>query len=518
MSKVRSVVITAIVVIAILVAAVFGVASFNVGVAQRYNSIAAEIALGSDYTGYVGTTIYPEGVISQSSYDALEGEDKSSYQAHGSVYVSLEESGYETLEALAGDVAGDAAILAARMGDRGLSDYTVSVRDDLTIAVAVPSGFSYAAYKGDGQTNRSNALTYAANTLGTLISDGELTLRTSDASITIESGDDDDSTSTTYDTTRFEDEYSNEDVLGDGSVTYPFVSANEDATEYFSSVSAFTFGGSHVLSFSLTSYGRERINYISTLAASSESQTIYVCVGNVRVLAITCTSTIDSDVMQFSMETQSASRDAATLLNSVIHGGTLALAYNDVSTVAPVSAAGGENAALMAFIACIAVLVALCVAAVVKYKKLGGVLSMSLVILALVMLYALFILNVLVTLEVLITCAAVLVLFAAANLVVLNEVRAQCKTGKTIQAAIKAAYKRTLLTVVDIHVVILAAAIFIAAIAPGAAAGCGVILVVGAIASYVLYWFTRLMWHVCSAPARNKFAFGGFKREVYGDD
>ena len=50
MSKVKSAIITAIVVIAIVVAAVFGVASFNVGAIQRYNSIAASISLGSDYS------------------------------------------------------------------------------------------------------------------------------------------------------------------------------------------------------------------------------------------------------------------------------------------------------------------------------------------------------------------------------------------------------------------------------------------------------------------------------------
>ena len=61
-------------------------------------------------------------------------------------------------------------------------------------------------------------------------------------------------------------------------------------------------------------------------------------------------------------------------------------------------------------------------------------------------------------------------------------------------------------------------AILMAAVCQGAAAACGLILVVGTLVSYVLYWFTRFMWYVLSSPQRNKFAFGGFKREVYGDD
>ena len=514
MSKVKSAIITAIVVIAIVVAAVFGVASFNVGAIQRYNSIAASISLGSDYSGYVYTTIYPEGVLSQSEYNALSEEDKSSYEQMGGVYFSAENSDYDDFESLSAAVASDARKISQRLGDRGLSDYYVSVVDGAAITVGVPSGYSYAAYKGNDSSGRSTALSTAGSTLGYLLADGELTLRTTDSSITL--GEDD--SSTTVDMTRYADEYTDADILGDGSQTYSFTTANEDITEYFSSVSSYTFGGSHVLSFSLTQTGRQRINDISTLAASSESQVIYVCVGDTNMLAITCTSAIDSDTMQFSMNTADMASDVSATLNSVINGGTLSVDYQDLGSALSSTATGGENAALMAFIACIIVLAALCVAAVIKYKKLGGVFSMSFVILALVLLYAIYILGIQVTFPVIATCIGIMLLFAVTNLIVLGEVRAQCKTGKTMQAAVKAGYKRTLLGIIDIHVVVLVAAILIAAVASGAAAACGLTLVVGAIASYVLYWFTRLMWHVCSAPQRNKFAFGGFKREVYGDE
>lgn len=514
MSKVKSAIITAIVVIAIVVAAVFGVASLNVSATQRYNSIAASIPLGSDYTGYVFTTIYPEGVITQSEFNALSDEDKASYVAEGDLYFSEEESGNKTLEEIKEAVSADAAIISQRLSERGLTDYYVSVRDGISIVAGVPSGYTYAAYKGDSSTDRSNALTLSANTLGYLLADGELTLRTSDASITL--GDDD--TSATVDMTQNADEYTDADILGDGSATYPFIGPTEDFTQYFSSVTSYTFGGTHVLSFSLTEEGREKMREISSTAAYSDSQAIYMCIGDTQVLSITSSSTIDSDTMQFSMSDASVAGDTATVLNSVVSGGTLSADYRSIDTVLSSTAAGGENAALLAFIGCVVVLAALCVAAIIKYKKLGGVLSLSFIILALVMLYALYILSVQVTLEVLITCLGVLVLFAATNLFVLNEVRAQCKTGKTMQAAIKAAYKRTLMGIIDIHVIILVAAILLASVAVGAAAACGLILVVGTIASYVLYWFTRFMWHTCSAPQRNKFAFGGFKREVYGDD
>ena len=518
MSKVKSAIITSLVVIAIIVAAVFGVASYNIGAAGRYNSIAANIPLGSEFTGYVYTTAYPEGVIPADRYVALTEEEQSSYEAHGGLYVNLGDSGYDTVEELESAVAGDAKIISSRFAARGLADYSVTVTDGLAITAAVPSGLTYAAYTGNSSVDRSNALNAASTTLGYLLADGELTLRTSDASITLGSDDEDDSSGSAVDMTRFEDEYTDADVLGDGSKTYSFVSVNEDVTEYFNSVSSFTFGGAHVVNFSLTQTGRERINYISTLAASSSSQTIYVCVGSTRLLAITCTSTIDSDTLQFTMETASAASDVATALNSVVNGGKLSADYADIESALATSAAGGDLAAVLALVSFVVVLLVLCVCAAIKYKKLGGVLSMSLAILSLVLLYALFILGIQVSYSVVATCGLVLVLFAAANLVVLGEVRAQCAKGKTMQAAVKDAYKRTLLPVLDIHIVILVLAIFVASVTHGAVAASGLILVVGAIASYAIYWFTRLMWFVLSAPQRNKFAFGGFKREVYGDD
>ncbi len=532
MSKVKSAIISAIVAIAIVVAAVFGVVSFNTGETERYNSIASQISLGSDFTGYVYTTIYPEGVISQSDYNYLvmddgekeEGEDSDAeqYTQYGGVYYNPDEIDYDSVEELAEAVAADAEVLASRFDERGLSDFIVSVRDGITILVGVPSGYSYAEYTGNDTTGLSEAESLSASTIAYLICDGELTLRTSDTSITLESDDEDEDededSGSTYDVTRFEDEYTDCDILGDGSKTYPFVSPNEDAADYFSSVTTYTFGGTHVLNFNLTEYGQERIHYISTLAASSDSQTIYVCVGDVQILSISCTSTIDSDVMQFSVTSQSVARDTATILNSVVNGNALSVTYQSVPDVLSSTATGGESAALMAFIACVALLVIFCAAAVIRYRKLGWVLTMSLFILALGLLYSLYLLEIQVTLAVLAVCAAVVVLFAVANLVVFAEVRSQCKTGKTMQAAVKAGYKRTLLGVLDIHIVILVAAILLAAVADGTVAACGLILVVGAIASYALYWFTRLMWHVCSAPCRDKFAFGGFKREVYGDE
>lgn len=515
MSKVKSAIITSLVVIAIIVAAFFGTISFNVSATQRYNSIAASISLGSDFTGYATRTLYPEGVVSADEYAYLTADEQSGYEKQGAVYVNLSETGYDSLAELSSAVSKDAQVLAGRFADRKLSDFSVSVQDGVTIKVSVPTNYSYAAYAGDDTNSRSEYLSVATSTISFLTSDGEMTLRTPDASITVA---DEDGNESTINMTYNEDEYTDVDILGDGSKTYSFVSANENVADYFSSVTGYTFGGNHVLHFNLTEYGRERMRYVTTLAASSDSNAIYLCIGDTLILSITATSTMDSDTMEFALSTSDMVSDAAVTLNSVVNDGVLSVKYSDDGAIYSSSASAGELSALMALIACIVVVVAFAVAAIIKYKRLGGIVAMNGFVFALVMLYALYLLSIQVTFAVIATCFAALIIFGAANLAVFSEVRAQCKTGKTMQSAIKTAYRKTLFGIMDMHIILLVAAIILASVAAGEAAACGLILVIGTIASYALYWFTRLMWHVLSAPRRDKFAFGGFKREVYGDD
>ena len=51
----------------------------------------------------------------------------------------------------------------------------------------------------------------------------------------------------------------------------------------------------------------------------------------------------------------------------------------------------------------------------------------------------------------------------------------------------------------------------------GALSGCGMILLIGTLASYILHWFTRFMWYATMSPARDKYKFCGFSREAFDD-
>lgn len=512
MSKVKSAIITSLTVIVILVALVFGTVSFKASNTKRYNSVASSITLGSDFSGNAYATLYPEGVISAEEYGYLEeGEDKDAYVAVGGVYVDSGKFDESARADLAAAVASDAEIISERLSERGLSSFSVSVEDGVTIKVSVPTNYSYAAYKGNNSSTRSEALSAATSALNYITADGRVTLRSSDLTITTS-----DDSSTTH--RNREDEYTDTALTSSGAKTYALTKVTENVNDFFKSITSFTVGSTSAISLNLTETGRERMREITTLVASSSSQVLYVYLGETLMLSVTCDSTINSDKLQFTASDAQLAQNTAIALNSAVHGRELSVKYNDIDSVLSSTATAGDNAALLVFIASIVLVVAFMVAAVIRYKKLGAVASLMIAIFALAMLYSFYLVGIQVTFAVLLTAFAGLILFCATNFIVFEEVRAQCKKGRTIQAAIKTAYKRTIMTVADIHIVLMVASIILAFVGVGEVAACGLISVIAVLSSYVLYWFTRFMWYVCSSPVKNKFAFGGFKREVYGDD
>jgi preprotein translocase subunit SecD len=221
--------------------------------------------------------------------------------------------------------------------------------------------------------------------------------------------------------------------------------------------------------------------------------------------------------MQFQSDSSETAQNTAIALTSAIKGCALTVDYQDIDDVITTSALAGDNAALFAIIAVLVILVAFIVFFIVKYKTLGVTASLMSVAFALVMVYTLYLLEIPVTFVSLLVAVIGLCLLSLTNIIVFEEVRSQTSVGKTMQASVKAAYKQTLWTVIDIHIVLFIIGVFLAAVSVGEVAACGLVVVISAIASYVLYWFTRLMWYVMASPAKDKFKFGGYKRVVYDD-
>lgn len=527
MGKTKSIVITVLLALVMAVAAFFAVVSFDVGVSKRYNSIISNVSLGADYTGYAYTTVCPEGVITASEYGGLvdsytNAEDKSDltdpatvYEQYGNFYVNTED--YTDVNELKASVASDAKVLNARFGEKGYSSYSVAVEDGLAIKISVPTYFTSAQFNGNDEDGRSNKVSVAQLALSALVSSGELTLRTSDASIDTK---DADGNTKTYDMTKYaHDEWVDKATVTDSSnntlKTYSL--SKENVAPYFKSVTGGKIGSTAVLTFNFTAEGREKIKEITTLVASSSSQTLYFFVGETQLVGYSsCTAPIDGSSISLQTNDAETAMNIAITLDSAVKGNVLSLNYNDISV--SVQQSNGEVSAILTIVACVLLLAGLAGLLVVKYKKLGAITAAIAVLMALVEVYALQILSITVTFAVVFTCALLIALFAVSCAIVYAEVKRLTLTGRTIQASIKEAYKNVIMTVSDLHIVLVVVAILLTTIGVGEVAACGFISLIGVVASYVLYWFTRFMWYVTSSPERDKFKFAGLKRVVYEDD
>lgn len=510
MSKAKSIVVTVLLALVVAVAAFFAVVSVpfanNV---KRLNSIASNIHLGADFTGYAYTTIYPEGVITAEEYGTLDDEDKEGYTAVGGLYVDREK--YEDADALKESVSADAAILNSRFGKKGYSSYSVAVEDGVSIKISVPTNFTYAAYKENA--SQSTDLSDATSALSTLTAFSGVTLRTTDTSISLT---DADGNSSTYDLVKKGSDDWVSKATVDGAKTYSLTT--DDVGEIFSGVTSRTVGGTSIITFKLTSDGAEKFEEITTRAASSDTQTIYFFVGDKQLIQFSCTSAVTGRSLSLQASDADTARNAAITMNSAVNGGALSLEYAEIESVKTSTAALGGNAALLMFIACVLLLAGIVVFLIIKYKKLGALTSLVTVLFALVELYALALLNIQVTFAVILTALFCLALFTVSNAIVFTKVKEFVASGRIMQAAIKDGYKGVLMTVSDMHIVLVIVAILLATVAAGEVAACGLIAVVGVILSYVAYWFNRFMWFAVSSPVRDKYAFAGLKKVVYEDD
>lgn len=531
MGKVKSVIITVLLALAIAVAAFFAVVSFPAtNKVKGLTSIASNIHLGADLSGYAYTTVYPEGVITAEEYVNLQSDKQSGYIVTGGLYVEEQfltdsgfvngESGEADINAFKKAVADDADSLNKRFGQKGYSSYSVAVEDGVSIKISVPTNFTYNAYKypgmtvDDGEKSRSTDLSVAQAALSSLTAYGDLTLRTTDTSISLT---DSDNNATTYDCTKRGKDKWVEIAQVDGNDTYSLANGDRES-EYFKSIKSSTVGNVSRITFNFTAEGRAKFKELTTRAASSTSKVIYFCVGDRVLVNFECNAAIDEKSLVLSANDKYTAENAAITMDSAIGEGALSLIYKDYSNTYITEAAGGKNAALMTFIASVLVLAGLCVLLTVKYKKLGAVVSLLSIAFALVILYALFLLNIQVTFAVVLTAAVLLGLFVISNAIAFAETKRMTESGRTMQASVKEAYKKVLMTVSDIHIVLVIVAILLAAVGVGEVAACGLISVIGVAASYVLYWLTRFMWYVTSSPVKDKFGFAGLKRVVYEDD
>ena len=502
MGKIKSAILTAILVAAIVVLAFFATVSYTVpgtDKVDKYNSFISKISLGGDLTGEAVAVLYPDGVISAADYEfgIPDEEDKreeytAKYKSFGSVYVETDvlvddEDGTAFKES----VKHDAEAISKRLEGLEYSAYSVSVRDGFTIVVSVPTNYSYADYsdteysmkenaRSDKQTLISNAIRYVAY-------GGELTLRNSEVG------------------------KGHDNILGD---------ITADVNSYFKSFKAFSRAGTYAVKVKLTSEGKEFFEKASAqVSAASNDKAVGFFVGDNQLLALTLEETVSESSFYITVNSKETAVNYATVLNSCIKGGALDFDYGTSKDVDIVytSAALGDHAAVFLFVAVLVLILAAIVYSVVRYRLLGFVNALVILIYSLAMLVAIMLIDIQLTIAVAVFALAGLALLVGANFVLFEKVRKETQKGKTMQSAIKSAYKALLKGILELHVVLVAVSLIVALVCVGELAACGLVFFIGSLASYILYWFTRFMWFVVSSTARDKFAFCGFKREELED-
>ena len=182
------------------------------------------------------------------------------------------------------------------------------------------------------------------------------------------------------------------------------------------------------------------------------------------------------------------------------------------------TAATGTNSAMFLAIGALVVLVAAMVYSIARYKKLGLTFALMLLLFASAMVAIVYLVGLTLTTAGVFVGVLCLALFAISNFWAFENIRRETKEGRTVQASVKLGSKKSIAGVLDLHIVLVVISVIVALVCATEAAACGLILMIGTLASYVLHWFTRFMWYVTMSPARDKYKFCGFKREVLDDD
>ncbi|MDE7265790.1 MAG: hypothetical protein K2N52_05905, partial [Clostridia bacterium] len=357
---------------------------------------------------------------------------------------------------------------------------SVSVQDDYTIRVAVPTNFSYSAYTKNNASARSEETTKITRTIQYLTTSGELSVSSDTVSMPIK----------------------------------------DSASDYFKSFTKYSAANNYAVKIKLTSLGKEKINYLTSNSATA----LNFYVGEQQVLQLNLSEAITGGSFYISVTDADYAEDYAIILNSAANGETLSLDYDTMDTlnVNYVTATLGDNAAIYLFVALLLLVVGAIVFSIVKYKKLGLVNAIMILIYSLALITAILLIEIQLTVAGAFMIILGLALLCGSNFAVFEAIRGETKRGKTMHAAIKAGYRSRLTAILDLHVILIVLALMTTLICMFTCVGeifaCAFIFFIASVASYILYWFTRFMWYVLSSPVKDKFAFCGFKREVPLDD
>ncbi|MBQ8322649.1 MAG: hypothetical protein IJX91_01640 [Clostridia bacterium] len=477
---------------------------------DSWNPVALQYDLGADLGGGYYAYCYPEGVISETEYNADEAalkeaiaaaeseKDKAkaqeeydeyveSYAAYKGLYLSTDEElgiyadGAPTAE-FKTNFASTAELIAKRYDEKGYSDYRVAVVDDFSLRVELPKS----------EVNVGSILTAMSLT-------GDMSIETG------------------------------------GAVVDELKAEGAKASDLIKSVSVATRYKTAYLKIKFTDAGEEMIERVkdtlseaSSTTDSSSATTLDIKIGGETITQIYKDSIMDNNrearVLAVDQVNKAYVKTFEILLDSVLETEGAdsvtfrSLSSADIRTFEPVY---GDNVLTLLYIALAIVIVALIVAPIVSMGRYGAVGAYgTLSYFVVTTLCFAFITGG--TFE--ITLGSVLVFLAGLILVnvlhahVYGAIKKEFDLGKTVESSVKGGFKKTLWGIVDIYAVLLLASLALLLATGGLhtmALQAIICVVTGAFCN--LLWLRAINYTLLSA-SKNKFKYFRFVREDDDDE
>ncbi len=477
---------------------------------KKWNPTVMQYDLGAEFDGGHYAYYYPNGVITEAQYEALDAKEQENYKQHEdtNLYLSTDEDdciftsddkenvaeGFNTAFNKAVELITDR--FAERAKHTG-STYRVAVVDDYAVKVELSA------------TENSEELTsadYAYQAFSQYANLGEVSFEKASSD-----------SSTGASTTEIVDELN------------PQKRENPQISDVIKSVSVKTQYKIAYIRLTFTSLGKEMLETFKNGDATSLNMTI----GGETVLQITKDHITAKNEVEYGVRYEEEILYADTL-NVLIHsamekGGVYindndktpfeftVPTQNEMRTYAPVY---GDNL-VWVYLAILAVIVAISVISIVKMGGFGVMnvyASVSyLVITALCFAFitgGVFVFNVGSIFTFLVGLALVNVL----NVYIYKAIKAESATGKTIPSSVKGGYKKTIATVVDTYAVLLLGALaLLIGVASLYTVACQAIICVLSGAFCNLLW-GRVINVMLLSASNDKYKYFRFVREDDEDD
>lgn len=303
-----------------------------------------------------------------------------------------------------------------------------------------------------------------------------------------------------------------------GATTILPARANKTIADYFKGASSRV--GADGTAYVVLEFTEDGQKVIAEQTATAN--TMYFMVGENAVIPLTVSEAIDQDTLYISGSyTAETAAICANVINTAFRAeDTDSLLELSIGDSYQYEALYGGNALLSLYIAFGALFVAMMVFFFIRYRRLGFTQLYSYLIFTIAMLLCVWSISfIYLSVETLIAFLLVSLLLAGSNVAVFENAKKEFALGKTMTSSVKTSYKKCLLPLLDLHLVIAALGFLLFGIGLTNLSVFGFVLGLGAVFSAICtLGVNRLMWACMMSFTPNKGKFCHFKREEVEDD